>query len=648
MIPVRSLAVIAALSCFAFAKDSVDDALEALAKDAAASNGTRTPRLSIVGIVPASGEDNRYGAWLSEALTSEIRRQGKFRLFERSRLEELAKEHALVLSGAMGAEEAKQVGELAPLDYLLCGTWTRLGSDVEANLRILDVVTGEVHLALRRKIPLDEGHKGLVEQQQPVARPTASDTPPGDSSGCSSWSDSVQVRLSDLTSDANVARLEDALVRLPFEDTRCAAVHYRAMDLLQKQKVPTPRYRGFLLSTLDNIALPSEDERGFYIVEHLFRTGDVGSQEWNRIQSDAMRCKQGRIGSFLAPAFLAVPGNRSVQRDRLKILMDLAAKGKIGRPLPSSYDEVFLSFLSDLQPHKDGDDDSEAWWFWQTFSPNLSMSGADKSWLPRGAREAANRLFQRAGSLDRQKALGDWMCSQWSELKDDRTLTDEVRSHLVWLDSKPDRKVELEREGKVCAEVFLRAAKANPFPSQILDLQKIALRHGWEMPGFVPSVQELSDSVRSQRFAAFLPAGELLVAYGPRAAPALPVVLKQLRRNHGQGNASTDVLCGYLAAVVGNVGTSDTAAIGLLVDVMANVGTRSSDSAETALVRLGAKAAVVLESRWDRAEDYVKLKIFKVLAASPKDARIQEWMRRRRAKTTDSSMQRAMDDILDP
>jgi len=240
------------------------------------------------------------------------------------------------------------------------------------------------------------------------------------------------------------------------------------------------------------------------------------------------------------------------------------------------------------------------------------------------------------------------MCRRWSELKDDRTLLDEVRSHLVWLDDKPDRSQEMDREGKACADVFLRAAKANPFPSQRMDLQKIALRHGWEMPGFLPGVQELSDSIRSQRYAAYLPAGELLVAYGAKAAPSVPAVSKVLRRTRDRSDASTEVLRSFLAAVIGNSGTSDTSTIGLLADILASTGSNSVDSAETALARLGAKAAPVLESRWDRSEDFVKIRILKVLGAMPKEARTQEWMRHRRAKATEPSLQRAMDEVLDP
>jgi hypothetical protein len=125
-------------------------------------------------------------------------------------------------------------------------------------------------------------------------------------------------------------------------------------------------------------------------------------------------------------------------------------------------------------------------------------------------------------------------------------------------------------------------------------------------------------------------------------------VAKVLRRTDDRSDASTEVLRSYLAAVIGNSGTSDTAAIGLLADILASSGSNSVDSAETALARLGAKAAPILESRWDRSEDYVKIRIARVMGAMPRDARTQEWMRRRRAKTSVPSVQRAMDEVLDP
>lgn len=641
----RCLSLLLLLSVAALAGDPVDKALKSLAEEAAAPNGSRTPRLAVMSILPAAGEDNRYGQWLSEALASEIRKQGRFRLFERSRLDAVAKEHALALSGALGAEEAKKVGELVPVDFLLSGSWTRLGEEVEANLRLLDVVSGEVHLALRRRIPLDEAHKGLVAALPPPVVATAA-APRKDSSGCTEWTDSVKIRLADVTGEAAVRRLEGALTRLPFPAwSPCAHGHYRAMDLLSRQKVPVPRYRAFLLATLDTVAIPSEDDRGPAVVEFLASTAPVEEEEWDVIEAAATRCRPVRMGVLLGGILVPEPKDAALQRKRIDGLMRKALDGKVGRPLPGAPEEVFLALMPLLSPRKEGVAGPEGWWLWQAWSGKLKP---DEQEHGRNLRRLATNLFRRDVPAAQQRVLADWLCARWGRLEERRTLAEEVERHWTWMERNPVRKEEFLREGKTCAETFTEAAKANPYVNQKMAMRKTALRYGFSMPGFLPPVAELADSIRSKDWKSYGPAAELLVAYGPAAAPALPAVTRQLRRTKGEGGASIWRFRGDLARVVGNAGAKDSAAVAEVVGMLVSGTDEPVDSAIAALGQLGRAAVPALQRQWNGIEDYRKVYMVRAVSRMPKEDQPLEWLRKRRMEPAHASLLRAIDDVLDP
>lgn len=649
MRPIRLLALALVFASVPFAKDSVDDVLQALAKDAAAPNGSRTPRIAVMNVLPASGDDNRYGVWLSEALASELRKQGKFRMYERARLDAVAKEHALALSGTMGAEEAKKVGELVPVDYLLTGTWTRLGEEIEANLRLLDVVTGEVHLAMRRRIPLDEGHKGLVAVV-PVSQVAVVKAAPKDTSGCTEWTDSAKVRLADLTDETAVRRLEAALLHIPFVAySPCSRPHFRAMDLLSKQKVSTERYRAFLLAALDTIAIPSDDDRGPNIVDFVAATGALDAGEWKIVSAAAARCRQGRLGYFLGSVLVPEPKDVALQRKRLKELMSLAEDGKVGRPLPVSREEVFVALMPQLAPRNDSAADPEGWWFWQTYASGLKMPDTKEySPLPRTMMRLATGLFRRKIPAEQQKVMGDWMCANWTAWEDVRGANSEVERHWVWMDSRPDRQAEFVRESKACAELFLRAALGNPYPNQQMDMRKIALKHGFSMPGFMTPVEELAKAIKSEDYKDYLPAAELLAAYGAAAKPAMPAVARQLRRTKGGGGASYYRLRAYLASVVGNAGADDTSAVSEVVEMLLVNGDSPIDSATSVLGRLGKAAVPVIKARWSGIDDYKKVRLTKAIGKMPRAVQPLDWLRKKRGEPAHESVGRAIDDVLDP
>ena len=132
----------------------------ALAKD-------RAIRLAVLPFTPTQAQFSAeagcgFGAYFTEGLIGALgAHPEKIRLFERSRLDAITKENALSLSGLISREEAKKIGELAPIDYILTGTFTKLTSYIEVDGRILDVVSGEIKAAFSQRIEVTPDIRSL-------------------------------------------------------------------------------------------------------------------------------------------------------------------------------------------------------------------------------------------------------------------------------------------------------------------------------------------------------------------------------------------------------------------------------------------------------------------------------------------------------
>ena len=115
-------------------------------------------RLAVMPVMQTESQkymDKGFGAYLTERITSAIGSMGpSVRLYERSRLDAVIKEQALSSSGLFTETDAKKIGELAPIDYILTGTYTRLEKQITLNARFINVVTGEVSISFTGDFPM--------------------------------------------------------------------------------------------------------------------------------------------------------------------------------------------------------------------------------------------------------------------------------------------------------------------------------------------------------------------------------------------------------------------------------------------------------------------------------------------------------------
>lgn len=118
------------------------------------------------------GDEMKVGDGISDMLVTSLVKMGRFSVIERQQLEKVMKEQSLGLSGMIDPSQAKEVGKLAGVDYLITGKVTLFevkkdtmkagkflgGANIDTtkglcqlDVRIIDVQTGEIIVAEQGK-----------------------------------------------------------------------------------------------------------------------------------------------------------------------------------------------------------------------------------------------------------------------------------------------------------------------------------------------------------------------------------------------------------------------------------------------------------------------------------------------------------------
>jgi TolB-like protein len=97
----------------------------------------------------------RVDVAVGELFTARLLRGGSFKLVERSQLDQVMKEQALGLSGALDSATAAQVGKLAGARLAILGTVTRVGKAYQISSKLVDAESAEIISASIVEVPLE-------------------------------------------------------------------------------------------------------------------------------------------------------------------------------------------------------------------------------------------------------------------------------------------------------------------------------------------------------------------------------------------------------------------------------------------------------------------------------------------------------------
>lgn len=637
-------------------------AVNAAARDVAAGRRIRLAVIPIQGTESSRYRDLGFGAFLTEKLSSSmVSASGPVRLFERARLDAVLKEQALSAGGLFDDSEARKLGELAPIDDLLTGSFTRLERSLVVNLRFIDVVTGEVRGDLSETLDLTPDLAALFEDLQGrpaqaalAPRPAGTPDPPCRPETVQA-AQTVKGLMADLSTPAKLARLVDAATALPFT-LPCGAIHFEVLNLFTRYKLDPAPYRTFLLATLRGIQAPGDDDRAFSIVHYLMAPGQLDDPAWDATLDVASRSR--RFPSFL-PMLLAdkldTPASRQRLQARFGRILEQVEHKQIGRPLPVEPDTTFLDMLDALS------------------SNFLGYSGRDvrplvASYQAYGRRHAQApgkrlltllvRMYQDAGpGEDRNRILG-WICGAVNQVPASRDLQDVLVDFLVKLYEPPSRgqkadpgaAADLQRVFRLSGR---RIAETLPFilgRDYRLELTGYCLQFGVKAPGLVPDLDTLIQQLSAAEDSDRQDAVRLLAHLGPAALPAEPAVLKRLRRSAGEdpwGDHSPALRRGLLG-LLGSMRSANPEAHRLLIRALDEQDSWLADEAVRSLVQIGEPAARALEAEFPRLDaPYKQLRVLKVFQQrGPAAAAHLPWMKTVQATATSPLVKAAAEDVI--
>jgi TolB-like protein len=110
-------------------------------------------------------QSQAFGEYLTETIIGLLSgHPEKLKLFERTRMDAILKEHEFILTDLMKPAAALKIGQLAPIDALLSGTYTKLKSYIEVSARVIDVTSGEITVSYVGRIKMNKNMTALFQQ----------------------------------------------------------------------------------------------------------------------------------------------------------------------------------------------------------------------------------------------------------------------------------------------------------------------------------------------------------------------------------------------------------------------------------------------------------------------------------------------------
>lgn len=129
-------------------KDNLRKAYAALdEKDKSRIRETERLDMPRIAVVPFASSDTELSLKTTDMLITGFTQTDRFRIIERSRLDEVLKEQKLTISGVVDETAAVKIGKLLGVDFTVIGSIARLGSSYELDTRLIKIETAEVILA---------------------------------------------------------------------------------------------------------------------------------------------------------------------------------------------------------------------------------------------------------------------------------------------------------------------------------------------------------------------------------------------------------------------------------------------------------------------------------------------------------------------
>ena len=157
----------------------LDYKLETTAKKLTEAAETRKMTGATLAVFPLQADEKlskkKVNFAVSEILTKNFLKSGKFTVIERAQLEEVMKEQKLGLSGAVDSAKAAEIGKLAGAKLLVLGNVIQMGNSYQLTAKLVDAETSEMIASEITEVPVKtfdedaERYLVLVPDRQTLA-----------------------------------------------------------------------------------------------------------------------------------------------------------------------------------------------------------------------------------------------------------------------------------------------------------------------------------------------------------------------------------------------------------------------------------------------------------------------------------------------
>jgi TolB-like protein len=631
---------------------TLDECVSELMSRSVSLSSRSVIRIAVLPFVPTQKEyeaDNQFGKYFAEVLTGKITSRKEFRVFERSRLDAVTKELALNLSGMINENEAKKIGELAPIDYILTGTFTKMKSEVQVNGRIINVVSGEIDAGFSRRLGLNESLGSLfpeieiqTEKQSHTVKVQEKPKDP-----C----EQLMNELRPLFKSKDYAAIASKAVKIPFTDP-CAVIHYDVLYLFTKDHYISSSYHAFCLKQTANTDNP--DKVKGYIrgaMQYFIVDGTIDSEEWLsavKCMSKSMK-RSWYLGGFFGDSHYR-PALTENELGNLKKLMDDYINSVDSFTDEKGSPVRIMDFLNALES-SDSEPDLRLFFYWvKKYSKGLQpddiariMNSLKEMYVP-------NYFQSRDSSLYYDMTNTMAMLTKQGEITNS---TAEAIYKFLWVflnkaDDIPFFQNQLQIFTVPCIPEIEKACALLPGKYFNKNMIRYCLRYGIRVPGKVPSVDSLVQMLAAPDIRSRSSAAEFLRLVSISKSEHLNRISKALERSLVMEEHESYYHSDLINLLTGS-GTSDTRIHRQIISCLVDKDNRvRADSAITAIGRMGKPILQSLRKTYETANESAQLQIMKAIGKMGSEAKGElPWIQAKRSGTNSQVLKDQIDDTID-
>lgn len=580
-----------------------------------------------------------FGEYLTETIIGKISgNPEKLKFFERTRMDAILKEQEFILTDLMKPAAALKIGQLAPIDALLSGTYTKLNKYIEVSARVIDVSSGEITMSYVGRIKIDKNLAPFFvisgatisngpNQSAPVNvtinnQIISKEAGKSKSELCKEKVIEFRPRLNDLSTQEKINSVITEATKTPF-DNLCGRLHYDVMYAFTRFKLDPSSYKQFLIHTLDTIAFPSGDDRAYEIVRYFGNDEIIDDAEWKSAFTAMGKVGNYTLSSYANYLIAKSKVSETQNKERIAAYFAIASQNKLGLPRPVSYEVAFVEMMEGLKsnqplrqhvyevysPKLQPDDKLKA----TLFSELSSMYKEEKN--PARKTELIGWLANFVNSKDYPKAHEQLYDFAWNfKLTYNESQNEQIRMEYP--------EADLIALTQRCRDKFSAYSLLTPYNSQKEDRVNFCVRYNIPIPGVIPTLDEADLILKGTNLNEQLRVMKLLVLMGEQPKKIENTIVGLLNKKSLDDRNTMDEIQTLAITVLGNCRTANSKAIEYMIGVLPHYG-NDTEAAKKALVKISGPAVKSLIAALDKTNEQqggLQFQLITLLGKIGKDA----------------------------